>query len=251
MSTQMPPQTNVKAKKKGTFREYAEALLTAILIALVIRAFVIEAFKIPSGSMLPTLSIGDHIFVNKFIYGLRIPFTKYRILDVSEPERGDVVVFIYPTEERKDFIKRIVGVPGDHVRLQGNEVWVNGHRLPERPLTVTEFPADKRRLVVRNGSMKSIPFVRGWRDYAFYEEDLDGVEHLVQYEKHLEREKFEAVVPRGEYFMVGDNRDNSSDSREWGFVPRDNIKGKAMFVWLPVDKDHGGVRWHEFGRWIR
>ena len=239
MSTQMPPQTNVKAKKKGTFREYAEALLTAILIALVIRAFVIEAFKIPSGSMLPTLSIGDHIFVNKFIYGLRIPFTKYRILDVSEPERGDVVVFIYPTEERKDFIKRIVGVPGDHVRLEGRDVWVNGHRLPERPLSVTEFPGDKRRLVVRNGSMK------------FYEEDLDGVEHLVQYENHLEREKFEAVVPEGEYFMVGDNRDNSSDSREWGFVPRDNIKGKAMFVWLPVDKDHGGVRWHEFGRWIR
>jgi len=251
MSTQIPPQSNVTPKKKGTFREYAEALLTAILIALVIRAFVIEAFKIPSGSMLPTLSIGDHIFVNKFIYGLRIPFTKYRILDVSEPKRGDVVVFIYPSEEKKDFIKRIVGIPGDNVRMEGEGIWVNGHKLPETELNVTEFPGDKRRLVVKNGSMKSIPFVRGWRDYSFYEEDLDGVEHLVQYEKYLEREKFEAVVPKGQYLMIGDNRDNSSDSREWGFVPRENIKGKAMFVWLPLDKDHGGIRWHEFGRWIR
>jgi signal peptidase I len=240
-----------KPKKKSSFREYAEALLTAVLIALVIRAFVIEAFKIPSGSMLPTLSIGDHIFVNKFIYGLRIPFTKYRILDVSEPKRGDVVVFIYPADESKDFIKRVVGLPGDDVVMEGKNVWINGHMLTETELTVSEFPGDKRRLVVENGSMRSIPFVRGWRDMAFYEENLDGVEHLTQYERNLERERFEAVVPEGYYLMIGDNRDNSADSREWGFVPRDNIKGKAMFVWLPIDKDHGGIRWHEFGRWIR
>lgn len=251
MSNQVIPDVKTKAKKKSTFREYAEALLTAVLIALLIRAFVIEAFKIPSGSMLPTLSIGDHIFVNKFVYGLRIPFTKYRVLDVSEPKRGDVVVFMYPTEEGKDFIKRITGIPGDHVLMEGENMWVNGHRLPERTLTVEEFPGDKRRLMVKNGSMRSIPFVRGWRDYDFFEEDLDGVEHLVQYERHLEREKFEAVVPEEQYLVIGDNRDNSSDSREWGFVPRDNIKGKAMFVWLPVDKDYGGIRWHEFGRWIR
>ena len=251
MSTQNNSNVKAKVKRKGKFREYAEALITAVLIALVIRAFVIEAFKIPSGSMLPTLSIGDHIFVNKFVYGLRIPFTKYRILDVSEPKRGEVVVFIYPTDERKDFIKRIVGVPGDRVRLDGEDLWVNGHRIPERMLNVTEFPGDKRRLVIKNGSMQTIPFVRGWRDYNFFEENLDGVEHLTQYEKNLEREHFEAVVPAGQYLMIGDNRDNSADSREWGFVPRDNIKGKAMFVWMPVDKDHGGIRWHEFGRWIR
>lgn len=238
-------------KKKSTLREYAEALLTAVLIALFIRAFAIEAFKIPSGSMLPTLSIGDHIFVNKFIYGLRIPFTKFRILDISEPKRGDVVVFMYPVDESKDFIKRVVGLPGDHIRVEGENVWVNEHKLPERPLTVTEFPGDARRLVVKNGSMKTIPFVRGWRDYSFLEEDLDGVEHLVQYENNLEREQFEAVVPKDSYFMMGDNRDNSSDSREWGFVPRNNIKGRAMFVWLPIDRDHGGIRWHEFGRWIQ
>jgi len=251
MSTQVNPRPNARIRRKGKFREYAEALITAILIALVIRAFVIEAFKIPSGSMLPTLSIGDHIFVNKFIYGLRIPFTKYRVLDVSEPRRGDVVVFIYPTDEKKDFIKRIVGLPGDQVRMDGKELWINGHMISEKELNVSEFPGDKRRLVVKNGSLQTIPFVRGWRDYNFYEENLDGVEHLIQYEKNLEREPFEALVPPDHYLMIGDNRDNSSDSREWGFVPRDNIKGKAMFVWLPLDRDHGGIRWSEFGRWIR
>lgn len=247
----MSEPTTAKAKKKSTFREYAEALLTAVLIALVIRAFAIEAFKIPSGSMLPTLSIGDHIFVNKFIYGLRVPFTKYRILDVSEPRRGDVVVFMYPVDEGKDFIKRIVGLPGDRVRAEGEDLWVNDHKIPKRPLTVSEFPGDARRLVVKNGSMRTIPFVRGWRDFSFHEEDLDQVEHLVQYENNLERLPFEAVVPEDQYLVMGDNRDNSADSREWGFVPRENIKGKAMFVWLPVDRDHGGIRWHEFGRWIR
>lgn len=237
-------------KKKGTFREYAEALGTAILIALIIRAFVIEAFKIPSGSMMPTLSIGDHIFVNKFIYGLRIPFTKIHFLDIREPERGDVVVFIYPVEEGKDFIKRIVGVPGDRIRINGKNTWINGEKLPKHPLEISPYPDDRRRLLVENDKTQTIPFVRGWQDFEFYDERLGQIEHLVQYERHLERPAFDAVVPPGHYFVMGDNRDNSADSREWGFVPAENIKGKAMFVWLSVDKDYGGIRWNEFGRWI-
>jgi signal peptidase I len=240
-----------KQKKKSTAREYAEALITAVLVAMFIRAFFIEAFKIPSGSMLPTLSIGDHIFVNKFIYGLRIPFTTYQFIEFSEPNRGDVIVFVYPMDKSKDFIKRVVGVPGDHIKIEGEGVSINGNKLEARRLDVSEFPGDIRRLVVKNGTTQSIPFVRGWSDFGFFEENLDGVEHLAQYEKHLERERFEIVVPPGQYFVMGDNRDNSSDSREWGFVPQDYIKGKAMFVWLPLDKDHGGIRWHEFGRWIR
>jgi len=239
-----------KVKRKGKVREYAEALTIAVLAALLIRSFVIEAFKIPSGSMLPTLSIGDHIFVNKYIYGLRIPFTTYRIVDVDEPENGDVVVFISPVEGGKDFIKRVIGTPGDRIHMEGRDLWINGEKVNRRPLEASEYPGDKRRLIVRNGHERTIPFVRGWRDFDFFEESIGDSEHVVQYERYAARPSIDVVVPPGQYFMMGDNRDNSADSREWGFVPEGNIKGRALFVWLPLDKDHGGIRWHEFGRWI-
>ena len=237
-------------KKKSAFREYAEALITAVFVALLIRAFVIEAFKIPSGSMIPTLSVGDHIFVNKFAYGLRIPLTKIRAVKIGEVKRGDVIVFIYPADESKDFIKRVVGLPGDRVMIEGDGIWINGERVRRLPLEVSPYPDDKRRLVVRNGKLRTIPSSPGWRDFDYYEEDLGGVQHVVQYEKNIERQTYEVTVPPDHYFVVGDNRDNSADSREWGFVPAENVKGKAMFVWLSIDKDHGGIRWHEFGRWI-
>jgi signal peptidase I len=246
--TQRPDATT--RKKKSVVREYAEALTMAIVIALIIRAFVIEAFKIPSGSMLPTLSIGDHIFVNKFVYGLRIPFTAHRFVSFREPRRGEVVVFIYPVDRSKDFIKRVIGLPGDRIHVEGEDVFVNGEPLRTRPVEISEYPGDRRRLIARDGKQRTIPFVRGWRDFDFSEEDDGGITHLVQHERSIDRAPFDAVVPQGQYFVMGDNRDNSSDSREWGFVPSDNIKGRAMFVWLPLDKDHGGIRWHEFGRWI-
>ncbi len=245
------PSAGTVKKAKGKFREYAEALITAVVIALFIRSFCIEAFKIPSGSMIPTLSVGDHIFVNKFIYGLRIPFTKTRYLKFTEPKRGDVVVFIYPEDEGKDFIKRVIGLPGDSVKIEGESVWVNGILLPEHKLAVRPYPGDKRRLIVKNENEWAIPFVQGWRDFNFYEEEIGSVKHLVQYERHLDRESHEVIVPKDSYFVMGDNRDNSADSREWGFVPDGNIKGKAMFVWLSLDKDQGGVRFSEFGRWIK
>jgi signal peptidase I len=242
--------TQKTRKRKSVVREYAEALLIAALIALTLRAFVFEAFKIPSGSMIPTLSIGDHIFVNKFTYGLRIPFTKIRFWDVGEPERGEVAVFIYPVDEKKDFIKRVMGAPGDRIRLEGTDVFINGEKLEHRPLTVKPHPTDRRRLLVENGTEKTIPYVRGWENYDFFEEVTNGHPHVVQYEKFGMREPLEFEVPDGQYFMMGDNRDNSADSREWGFVPFENVKGEAMFVWLSIDRDHGGVRWSEFGRWV-
>ena len=121
-------------KKKGAIREYAEALITALLVALFLRAFVVEAFKVPSGSMLPSILIGDHLFVNKFLYGIRVPFTKHWLYHLQEPERGETVVFIYPVDERKDFIKRVVGLPGDHIVLEGTEVRINGEPAKRIPL---------------------------------------------------------------------------------------------------------------------
>jgi len=241
---------NKVKRKKGKFREYVEALGTAVIIALIIRAFVFEAFKIPSGSMLPTLSIGDYIFVNKFVYGLRIPLTRRHFFRMDDPKRGDVIVFIYPEDESKDFIKRVMGVPGDRIRIEGENVWINGDLVKRQTLNISEFPGNKRKLIVRNGQEKVIPFVRGWKDFDFFDELLGENEHIVQYERFLERPTYDVVVPPAEYFVMGDNRDNSADSREWGFVPNGNIKGKAMFVWLSLDKDHGGIRWNEFGRWI-
>ena len=238
-------------KHKSKFREYVEALATAIIVAMFIRSFCVEAFKIPSGSMIPTLSIGDHIFVNKFIYGFRIPFTKDRYFKFTDPKRGDVIVFIYPQDEGKDFIKRVIGLPGDSVKVSGENVWINGKLLSETSLEVKPYPNDKRRLIVKDGVESTIPFVQGWRDFNFYEEELGAVRHVVQYERYLDRPTEQVTVPAGHYFVMGDNRDNSADSREWGFVPDGNIKGKAMFVWLSLDKDHGGIRYSEFGRWIK
>lgn len=241
----------LRKKKKSVVREYIEALITAGLIALFIRAVVIEAFKIPSGSMIPTLSIGDHIFVNKFIYGIRIPFTTLRFFSYNEPKRGDVIVFVYPVDTSKDFIKRVVGVPGNKIHFEGTTVTVNGEALPANEVTVAEDPNDKRVLIVKNGAVQKIPYVPDYSHFDFYEEKTDGIRHLVQYEKGYGRPPYDTVVPPGSFFVMGDNRDNSADSREWGFVPMGNVKGKAMFVWLSLDKDQGGIRWREFGRWVR
>lgn len=239
-------------RKKGKVREYIEAIASAVLIALLIRSFAVEAFKIPSASMVPTLMIGDHIFVNKFIYGLRIPFTKVRFFQYRTPLHGDIIVFIYPEDEGKDFIKRVVGLPGDKIRVDGDDLYVNDVKQEHTTLSVMTDPTDKRRLLVEdNPFWQQIPFVSHWQDFNFFNESLGDVNHLVQYERDLYHPEHEYTVPAGHLFAMGDNRDHSSDSREWGFVPMDNIKGQAMFVWLSWDSDHGGIRWKRFGHWIR
>lgn len=258
-------------KKKGVFREYTEALTIAIVIALLIRCFIFEAFKIPSGSMIPTLTVGDHIFVNKFIYGLRIPFTKKRFFKFHSPERGDVIVFIYPKDEKLDFIKRIVGLPGDRVQIKGEDLWINGEKVVKTTLNISEVAGDVTRLkrdgdgTVPSFVIKDDEIVRfGWKDFDFFEEEISGKKHIAIFNKHVpERDSYDIIVPDGSYFVLGDDRDHSKDGRYWGFVPDENIKGKAMFVWLPIDSDFGfdipgvavhvpiGIRWHEFGRWIR
>jgi signal peptidase I len=248
-------------KHKSKFREYAEALLTAILIAFVIRSFIVEPFKIPSSSMVPTLLIGDHIFVNKFIYGLRPPFTKKHFFQFKTPARGEVVVFIYPEDESKDYIKRVVGLPGDKIKFEGMDVIINGEKLKREPILVEQSPTDKRALEVTSGNWpKKLPYFASWKNYSFLKEHLGEIDHLAQYEKNIVfrpmgrfvmENNGEVTVPEGMLFAMGDNRDNSSDGREWGFVPMANIKGKAMFVWLSLDNDQGWLRWKRFGTWIR
>lgn len=249
-----------KLKKKGTIREYIEALFTALLVAFFIRSFGVEAFKIPSGSMIPTLMVGDHIFVNKFIYGLRIPFTKKKLIHFKDPKRGEAIVFIYPLDESKDFIKRVIGLPGDVIKIDGDAISVNGQPMLRDELKVepNQTPDTRHILVDAQVSLEnvapekkaSISAFPGWQDYNFFGEKTGDTEHFVQFDDRPNFEVGEIKVPEGHLFVMGDNRDNSSDSREWGFVPLENVKGRAMFIWLSLDYDHWSIRLDRFGKWI-
>ncbi len=204
----------MSAKKKSVFREYAEAIIVAAILALFIRTFIVQAFKIPSGSMKNTILVGDHILVNKFIYGTRIPFTNIRILPVRKPERGDIIVFKYPEKESVDFIKRLIGMPGDVVQVIDKVVYINGKPLTE-PYTIH-------------------------KDSEILPRALEP------------RDNFGPVkVPPHDYFMMGDNRDRSRDSRFWGFVNKNEILGKAMIIYWSWDADNDSVRWGRIGHMVK
>lgn len=271
---------------KHKVTEYTKSIFSAVLIALLIRAFLIEAYKIPTGSMIPTGLPGDHLFVNKFIYGLRIPFTKIRFLKWKDPERGDVVVFLYPLDESKNYIKRVVGLPGDRVQTDGENLLINGEKVAHTVLKVSEDPHNPRQLKVADNALwADIPRMLMWQDNTFMDEVLGSTHHLVQYSPYRAFPDHEYVVPPDHLFVMGDNRDNSQDSREWGFMPMDNLKGKAMFIWLscglplkdpqtgvgqaleavrstisnipvvgwlyPCDGHWLSVRWDRFGKWMQ
>lgn len=185
-----------KEKQKSVVREYAEAILIALLLALFIRTFVVQAFKIPSGSMIPTLLIGDHILVNKFIYGIRNPFTGNILIPIDKPSRNDVIVFKYPRNPKQDYIKRVIGIEGDRIEIRNKKLYLNGEPLND--------------------------------PYGFH---LDPkVQH------NPPRDNFgPIVVPKNSLFMMGDNRDNSADSRYWGFVDLNAVKGKAFLLYWSWD----------------
>lgn len=204
----------VEKKRKSLAREYLEAIVIALLLALVIRTFVIQAFTIPSGSMMDTLLVGDYILVNKFIYGAEIPFTSRHLPGIRLPQRGDIIVFRYPQDESRDFIKRVIGVPGDTVQVRDNRVYING-RLLDEPY-------------VRSGSFRNPP-----SNHCGYVYACDPI-----------------VVPLAAYFVMGDNRDNSQDSRYWGFVKRPKIRGKAFFIYWSWDGELHWLRWRRLGRYL-
>ncbi len=202
-----------ETKKKSTIWEYAESIIIALVLALVIRTFVVQAFKIPSGSMEPTLEIGDHLLVNKFIYGIKIPFTSINLFPWKSPQRGDVIVFIYPLEPDKDFIKRVIGVGGDTVSMVNKKLYINGVEVPD--------------------------------PHAFYRENtilLGDVQKLDNFGP--------VTVPKGSLFVMGDNRDHSFDSRFWGFVPLKDVLGKAFAIYWSWNSQESTVRWNRLGHLI-
>jgi signal peptidase I len=199
--------------KRRIVKEYAEAIITALVLALVIRAYVIQAFKIPSGSMIPTLLIGDHILVNKFIYGTKIPFSDRRVLVFKKPERGDIIVFKYPENPKKDFIKRVMGTEGDVIEEKNKTVYLNGKAILE-------------------------PYVQ-------------HSDSSIRSGENGPRDNFgPLVVPENKVFVMGDNRDQSYDSRYWGFVDLSEIMGKALIIYWSWDPNDW-VRFNRIGRLIK
>ncbi len=295
--------------RRSPTREYIESIGVAILIALLLRAFVVEAFKIPSASMIPTMQIGDYIFVNKLIYGVRVPFSHTKILDVRGPRHGEVIVFENPCIPDKDYIKRIVALEGETVEVRCNRLWVNGKQVPEVPVpgqcSYWNQPVE--------GSSKwdlatCSDYIETWGGYSYHTHHQDGRptadaarvgsrdyigdgsdghdfpnlrlpehEQIPQCESdskqsasrraaaigELKRTPLGAlaceprkhyVVPKGHVFVMGDNRSNSNDSRVWGPVPLQNIKGKAMFIWMSSARPKGvfpfTVRWERIGDFV-
>ncbi|MBV8063310.1 MAG: signal peptidase I [Nevskia sp.] len=216
----------------GPFVDFCVSLFPVILAVFVLRSFVVEPFRIPSGSMNPTLYNGDFILVNKFGYGLRCPVGSCKLLDIGEPHRGDVVVFRYPAQSSQDpnfgndFIKRVIGVPGDHIQYIDKVLTVNGQKIDVQPAGI--FPKD--------GAAQR------------FTENLTGVSHNILMEADRRSPDVDKMVPPGYYFMMGDNRDGSNDSRYWGFVPEANLKGRAMLIWMSWD---GGPELSRFGTLIR
>lgn len=211
--------------------EYGASFFPVILLVFGLRSFVVEPFKIPSGSMIPTLQIGDFILVNKFTYGIRLPVINKKIIDINLPKRGDVMVFRYPEDPSLDYIKRVVGVPGDKIAYQNKRLSVNGQAIPTARIDDYLHP---ERLYY---SRQYVESPEGTEHRVLNDEDapsfIQGVSPFPDRENCLYNNSgVICTVPAGHYFMMGDNRDNSRDSRYWGFVPEENIVGKAFFIWL-------------------
>lgn len=213
--------------------EYARAFFPVLLLVLLIRSFLVEPFRIPSGSMMPTLLVGDFILVNKFTYGIRLPVIDRKVFDVGEPQRGDVVVFRYPENPSVDYIKRVVGLPGDRIRYQGKVLYVNGEPMPQTIIGHYDGPEAN---LVPNATLRT--------------EQLGDVDHRILIQAWKPSAEGEFVVPDGQYFVMGDNRDNSNDSRYWGTVPESNLVGRAFLIWMNWNSANGGVAFQRVGTTI-
>jgi signal peptidase I len=220
------------ALRQPAWVEYSGSFFPVIALVFVLRSFLFEPFKIPSSSMVPTLLVGDFILVNKFTYGIRLPIINQKVVELNDPQRGDVMVFKYPKDMSQDYIKRVIGVPGDKITYENKRLTVNGQPAQYQPLEDyldDEQPIYHKQFTETLGGVSHrILMTEGRRSF----EPLQ-VENFPQHEAcTYSQEKFTCIVPPGNYFMMGDNRDNSADSRYWGFVPDKNIVGKATAIWL-------------------
>lgn len=218
--------------------EYPKSFFPVILVVFLLRSFLVEPFKIPSGSMLPTLLIGDYILVNKFTYGIRIPIINVKVADVGRPKRGEIMVFRYPEDPSLDYIKRVVGLPGDRIEYRDKRLWINGIEIKIVPDGEYNYIEAGLNFV---GTRRFLEKLDGHTHAILVKSDVPAVQpggvHMFPFRDKCTYNEtgFTCTVPQGHYFMMGDNRDSSSDSRYWGFVPDANIVGKAFLIWWNFD----------------
>jgi signal peptidase I len=210
--------------------EYARSFFPVFLIVLLLRSFLVEPFRIPSGSMMPTLLVGDFILVNKYVYGIRLPVSDKKVFEVSQPQRGDVVVFRYPLDPSTPFIKRVVGLPGDRIAYYNKVLYINGQQAEQRPIGT----------YTGHGSGTNMTGA------LLKQETLGTITHPILVQEGYSSVDGKLVVPEGHYFVLGDNRDNSRDSRYWGTVPEELLIGKAFTIWMNWDLGHG-IGWQRIG----
>lgn len=214
--------------------ETARSFFPVVLIVLLLRSFLVEPFRIPSGSMMPTLLVGDFILVNKFTYGIRLPVLHNKVIEMNQPQRGDIVVFRYPENPSVDYIKRVIGLPGDKISYHQKKLTINGQAINQ--VSLGEYQGVKE---------ESSPE----RIEHLHELLAPPAEHSILVNAdypHFDGEG-DFIVPAGQYFMMGDNRDNSNDSRYWGFVPEANLVGKAFFIWMSWNLEEGGIIFNRIG----
>lgn len=221
--------------KMPWYVDYSRSFFPILLIVLVLRSFVAEPFRIPSGSMMPTLLVGDFIMVNKFSYAVRLPVTRTKILDTGAPERGEVAVFKYPRNPAEDYIKRVVGLPGDEIEFRDRVLYVNGEPQPAEE--VGTFDGEGSGAVMSGATL--------------FEENMGDRTYNTLMREDRPTADGRVVVPEGHYFMVGDNRDNSNDSRSWGFVSEELLVGRALFIWLHWDYNGSHMDFSRIGQAIR
>ena len=211
------------------YLDYARSFFPVLLIVFLLRGFVAEPFRIPSGSMLPTLEVGDFILVNKYTYGIRLPILHNKLVEMELPQRGDIMVFRYPRDNKTHYIKRVIGLPGDVIEYRNKRLSINGEPLPRE----TDGPYQPQTVRGRSSLIRflqSLPRGEGGEQAQF----------SILMDQYKSARSLRAVVPQGHYFMMGDNRDNSMDSRMWGFVPEENIVGEAFFIWFHWNSQPGG-----------
>ncbi|MCK5697072.1 MAG: signal peptidase I [Gammaproteobacteria bacterium] len=215
--------------------DYAKSLFPVFFIVLLLRSFIFEPFRIPSQSMMPNLWVGDFILVSKFSYGVRLPVLNTEILDIGKPKNGDVAVFRYPVNPKINFIKRVIGIPGDHVVYKNKSVYINGKIMPQE--TLGDYVGQGSGMKMNSAALKNEDLLGAKYELLLVPNKPDLSQRY--YSTFYKNGHIDLVVPEGQYFVMGDNRDESHDSRFWGLVPKDNLVGKAFLIWFNWDVGHG------------